>query len=139
MGVGRQSISVFSLGFHSSYFLTRANAQWEIHVSLCTLTHTTELIIWSIICVLSACSTTFVCTLHIRIADFTTTIIPDFLPSGLVVQSVEQPTIKYEGLTFDYGRGRRIFFFFASCNLPPFLTRSNAQWEIRGFSFPFPY
>ena len=84
-----------------------------------TLTYTAELIIRSINFVVSACSATFICTPHNHIADFTTIITHNLLPSGLVAQSVEQRTIKYGGLAFDSRRGRG-FFCYASFNFPPF-------------------
>ena len=59
-------------------------------LSLSTTTYTTELILWSIICIISASSKTFICTIHIHIAAITSTITHALLPSDLVAQLVEQ-------------------------------------------------
>ena len=68
-------------------------------------------------CVFSACSATFICTLHNQIADFTTKINHDLLPSALAAQSAEQRTIKSGGLAFDSRRGWR--FFCCLVKFPP--------------------
>ena len=59
-------------------------------------------------------------------------ITPDLLSSGLVAQSVEQQTIKYGDRGFESHRDQRLFSFPRAVSV--FLTRTNAQWEIHGFT-----
>ena len=59
----RRGQGIFSLPRAIPHFLTRANAQWEIHLS--TLTYTAELILSSTNCFLSIGGTIFICTLQI--------------------------------------------------------------------------
>ena len=99
--------------------------------SFSTLTYTSELMFSSIICVHSARGKTFVLFLPFTFTFATITIIitHDLLPSGLVVQSVEQRTIKSRGRGFDSHRVQS-FFFFPSCVLPfPYQGQRSVEYS----------